>query len=182
MATTYYHAVDGEIEGQTTAGVRTDYLTVALNSVVPNVNSRRRWSTPTRTSPTGMVPHPYPWPKLCDNPCDGMVWANTIAKGQLPSSLLYSHFRSRGGLSTLAISAGWTCTVHPGPESDGSVMTRLWYGVRDRFCELLWNDSPAVVCEPVFRELAHWTGVSHGFVGGSLIHAIGNCSAREAKR
>ena len=39
MATTYYHTVEGRIRGQSTAGVRTDYLTDALGSVVATVNS-----------------------------------------------------------------------------------------------------------------------------------------------
>jgi hypothetical protein len=33
MSTTYYHTIDGSILGQTTAGVRTDYMTDALGSV-----------------------------------------------------------------------------------------------------------------------------------------------------
>lgn len=39
MATTYYHTVDGRIRAQSTGGVRTDYLTDALGSVVATVNS-----------------------------------------------------------------------------------------------------------------------------------------------
>ena len=39
MPVVNYHTVDGEIQGQTTAGVRTDYLTDALGSVVATVNS-----------------------------------------------------------------------------------------------------------------------------------------------
>ena len=39
MPTTYYHTVNGRIRGESTAGVRTDYLTDALGSVVATVNS-----------------------------------------------------------------------------------------------------------------------------------------------
>jgi RHS repeat-associated protein len=39
MATTYYHAVDGEIIGETTSGTRTHYLTDALGSVNATVDS-----------------------------------------------------------------------------------------------------------------------------------------------
>ncbi len=53
MATTYYHTVDGEIQGQTTAGVRTDYLTDALGSVVATVNSSAQVVNTYRYKPYG---------------------------------------------------------------------------------------------------------------------------------
>ena len=53
MPTTYYHTVDGEIQGQTTAGVRTDYLTDALGSVVATVNSSAQVVNTYRYKPYG---------------------------------------------------------------------------------------------------------------------------------
>ncbi len=53
MPTTFYHTVDGEIQGQTTAGVRTDYLSDALGSVVATVNSSAQVVNTYRHRPYG---------------------------------------------------------------------------------------------------------------------------------
>lgn len=53
MATTYYHTVNGKIRGQTTAGVRTDYLTDALGSVVATVDSSAAVVNTYRYKPSG---------------------------------------------------------------------------------------------------------------------------------
>ena len=53
MPVTNYHTVDGEIQGQTTAGVRTDYLTDALGSVVATVNSSAQVINTYRYKPYG---------------------------------------------------------------------------------------------------------------------------------
>ena len=53
MATTYYHTVNGRIRGETTAGVRTDYLTDALGSVVATVNSSAQVVNTYRYKPYG---------------------------------------------------------------------------------------------------------------------------------
>lgn len=53
MATTNYHTVDGEIQGETTNGVRTDYLTDALGSVVATVNQGAQVVNTYRYKPYG---------------------------------------------------------------------------------------------------------------------------------
>lgn len=53
MPTTYYHTVNGRIRGQSTAGVRTDYLTDALGSVVATVNSSAQVVNTYRYKPYG---------------------------------------------------------------------------------------------------------------------------------
>lgn len=55
MATTYYHTVNGKIRGQTTAGVRTDYLTDALGSVVATVDSSAAVVNTYRYTPYGSI-------------------------------------------------------------------------------------------------------------------------------
>ncbi len=55
MPTTYYHTVDGKIQGETTAGVRTDYLTDALGSVVATVNSSAQVVNTYRYKPSGSL-------------------------------------------------------------------------------------------------------------------------------
>jgi len=56
MPVTNYHTVNGRIRGESTAGVRTDYLTDALGSVVATVLLRskrdKRPSLPTDTLPS----------------------------------------------------------------------------------------------------------------------------------
>jgi hypothetical protein len=56
MGTTYYHTVNGEIVGETTSGVRTDYLVDALGSVTGTVNQSAQVLNTYRYKPYGALP------------------------------------------------------------------------------------------------------------------------------
>ena len=53
MAVTNYHTLNGEIIAETTGGVRTDYLTDALGSVVATVNQSAQVVNTYRYKPYG---------------------------------------------------------------------------------------------------------------------------------
>ena len=53
MATTYYHAVNGQLLGETTAGARIDYLTDILGSVVGTVDQNQNSQCNLRYKPFG---------------------------------------------------------------------------------------------------------------------------------
>jgi hypothetical protein len=55
MGTTYYHTVNGEIVGETTSGVRTDYLVDALGSVTGTVNQSAQVLNTYRYKPYGAL-------------------------------------------------------------------------------------------------------------------------------
>ena len=102
MATTYYHTVNGEIIGETTAGVRTDYLVDALGSVTGTVNQSGQVVNTYRYKPYGAL-----LAKTGTGPDPKMGWVGTLGYRETGRRQSEAYVRARHYGTTAGV---WTTT------------------------------------------------------------------------